>query len=163
MAFLFHEYPFRKLSPIRSKSNDIYLSGWNNTGRSFFSSGSRKKNRDKVFQKNEPGDIGTIGPYRGKPIPYGSADLALLTPNEDIQGDLTIDNPLIQTLIQHHATFRACGATTLYVYLAVGYEDQCNMAFDTKLMKALGECDIELWVSCYERKEEEDGGSLLIS
>ena len=124
---------------------------------------AERKTGIRFSKKNEPGDIGTIGPYRGKPIPYGSADLALLTPKEDIQGDLTIDNPLIQTLIQHHATFRACGATTLYVYLAVGYEDQCNMAFDTKLMKALGECDIELWVSCYERKEEEDGGSLLIS
>lgn len=107
-----------------------------------------------LSKKNEPGEIGKRGRYIGKPIPYGSAEVALVDPKEDIPGNLIFENPLIQTLIQHHATFRACGATDIYIYMAVGYQDQCNMAFDAKLMKTLGECDIELWVSCYEKEEE---------
>lgn len=58
-------------------------------------------------------------------------------------------------LIKHHDTFRICGATTIYIYMAVSYEAQCNMAFDAKLMLALGERNIELWVSCYEKEEKD--------
>ena len=125
-------------------------------GDHFSPSGSREKNGDNFLKKNELGEIGKRGCYIGKPIPYGSAEVALVDPKEDIEGDLTFENPLIQTLIQHHATFRACGATSIYIYMTVGYQDQCNMAFDAKLMKALGECGIDLWVSCYEKEEEDN-------
>jgi len=80
---------------------------------------AERKTRIMLFEKNEPGEIGTRGRYIGKPIPYGSAEIELCDPEEGIQGNLTFEDPLIQTLIQHHGTFRACGATN--IYMAVGY------------------------------------------
>ncbi len=120
-----------------------------------FSPAQAERKTKFIFpNKNESGEIGTRGRYIGQPIPYGAAEIELFDHEKGLQENLTFENPLIQTLIQLHGTFRACGATD--IYMSVAYQNQCNMAFDAKLMKALGECDIELWVSCYEEEGDDD-------
>ncbi len=117
---------------------------------------AERKTGVKFSKKNELGEIGKRGRFIGKPKPYGSAVIELCDPEEGVQGNLRLEDPLIQTLIQHHGTFRTCGATDIHISMAVVYQYQCNMAFDVKLMQALGECNIELWVSCYEEAGDDD-------
>lgn len=126
-----------------------------------FSPGTAEKNTGlSFFRKSEIGEIGTTGIHKGKPLPYGSAELR--PPFEHVYSDHE-HTPycdfglhwMADVLEQHANTFVSCGADPeqMYVSLGVFYQDQCNLSIDPKATRKIGACGIPLYISCYEEDD----------
>lgn len=107
-------------------------------------------------EKNEVGDIGTVGINKNKPIPYGSA--TLYPPEEVINPENYYSgfDWIIGKLSGIVEIARECGADNIYLDLAVYYKYQCNLAFDPSTLSEIAKANISFWVSCYEDDELED-------
>ena len=104
----------------------------------------------KLSNKEEVGDLGRVGIYRNKPLPYGSAYLyppkEALSPMNSYAGfDWLIDK--LEEVIE---IYRDCGADDIYLDLAVYYDEQCNMAFEPETLGKIAKVKIPFWISCYE-------------
>jgi hypothetical protein len=98
-------------------------------------------------KKNEPGEIGTIGRYRGQPIPYGSAELS----DAENGADLMVPNVLFFAAIEKLA--QACvaaGATSVLLHIDVAFTDQCNIEMSHDFISAVGRLGIPVTMSCFE-------------
>ena len=99
-------------------------------------------------KKNERGEPGTSGRYRGSPIPYGSAELAgravqadLVSPDSEFFGAVQILVPACS----------AAGATEMNLHLDVAFSDQCNLEMGPEFIAAVGRLGITLTMSCFEK------------
>ncbi|MGD9729935.1 MAG: hypothetical protein AB7G68_20895 [Nitrospiraceae bacterium] len=102
----------------------------------------------EFVSKDEPGEIGGWGRYKGKRIDYGSARIK---PPETAQSSKAYDERWMVELLEAHIDqFRACGATNIVMYLAVEWEAQCNFEFDAGFLARLAKLNIPLAISCYE-------------
>lgn len=99
--------------------------------------------------KNEPGDFSTIGRYSNKPLPNGRATLDP-TFNISLQGRKSPEEWLVDILLQHIETFRACGATDFILHFDIVWKDQCNLQFDSPFIQKIGKLNIPLTLSCEE-------------
>ena len=101
------------------------------------------------LEKNEPGEIGQIGRFRNKPIPYGSSTLS-----PPFQA--TTENPyygvewLIDIILAKRQFLVIAGAIDIILRLNVYHDGQCNLEFDQGILKKIGDGNIVLTISCYE-------------
>jgi hypothetical protein len=89
--------------------------------------------------QTEPGSIGTIGRYKGKPVPDGSAMLE----GTDLE-------TVVTALHQHFDILRQVGVTDINLTVTLAYTNQCNWEFAPEPLRLLGEMGITLGVTCYE-------------
>lgn len=107
-------------------------------------------------EKNEVGDIGTLGINKDKPIQQGSA--TLYPPKEVISTENYYSgfDWVISKLATVVEASREHGADDIYLDLAVYYKYQCNMAFDPITLAEISKANIPFWISCYEDYKVED-------
>ena len=104
----------------------------------------------KLSMKNEVGDMGTMGRYRGTPIPYGSATLQP-SENQITQNALRW---LLETVKKNLAVFKENGASSITLDLVVLHDGQCNLEFTPDELRSLGELGLPLTLSTSECLEE---------
>ena len=96
--------------------------------------------------KLEVGEIATKGRYRGKPVPYGTAQLE--APEEIPYGESLLW--IIGALEKHLDSFYGMGADTTRIYAGYFYKDQCNFGFGKNELQALAKLNIGFDISCYD-------------
>jgi len=98
--------------------------------------------------KNEPGDIGTTGRYRGHPTPYGAAQIDF--EDEGMTGDMISPESRILDLLERHITaFRNAGAEEIILHLDVTFRTrQCNLEQSPALLARLAALNIYVTISC---------------
>ncbi|MBL8076093.1 MAG: hypothetical protein JNL29_17145 [Nitrospira sp.] len=119
-----------------------------------------EKKTDLYFaRKNEPGEIGNVGRYRGQPIPYGRAVLEAPFNSQTKPGLILPEQWIVDVLSLHIDSLRSCGATSIELDLNVTWQDQCNLAFDASFLQKLAKLSIDFSISCYEGSidEQEEG------
>jgi len=102
----------------------------------------------KLEGKNEIGDIGKIGKYKNKPIPYGSGVFVisnnLLDPSYDHYKKIDLLEKLIPKL-------KSYGVEFMDVLITVAYYNQCNFELSSLLLRRLAALKIPISFSCYEK------------
>lgn len=97
--------------------------------------------------KHEPGIVGTVGRYRGKRVPYGSAEL--VAPEE--YADLAATDQLFLSAVARLAP--ACelgGATSISLHIDAAYRDQCNMDVSPEFLASLARLGVTITMTCFE-------------
>ncbi|WP_444895005.1 hypothetical protein [Microbulbifer sp. SSSA005] len=105
----------------------------------------------RLQDKLELGEISPRGPYRGKPVPYGTAQL-------EVPAEIPYDNRLmwiIRTLEVNLKKLYGCGAEETRIYAGYFYKDQCNFCFNREELSAIAKLDIDFAISCYDISDEE--------
>lgn len=116
-----------------------------------FSPGAVERETGIVFdRKNERGDIGTIGRYRGQPLPYGGATLVLREGGE--RGEM-VPPKAIRLIARNLDIFRQAGATEIQIDVVVAYGGQCNLQMSPGLLRDLAALGIPFTLSCYEDED----------
>lgn len=102
-------------------------------------------------EKIEVGDIGKIGRYKNKMIPYGSACLrAIKTEGACLETAL---KGIVDVLMENIKSFRSHGAESIILHFDVNYDNQCNLEFSPELIKKISILEIPLTISCYKKWE----------
>ncbi|MDI1320487.1 MAG: hypothetical protein PSW75_09905 [bacterium] len=97
--------------------------------------------------REDPGDIGSNGRYRGKPLPSGSASFDVPEKEKDgIRYLHALVYPLLPIL-------RAAGATDFTVSITYHYEDQCALGFDPEETRMLADFECPVHVDCWPEQE----------
>ena len=106
----------------------------------------------RFTEQNDPGVIGTVGRYRGKPLPYGSASYVVpaSVPNADrIKHTVQIMEPIL-------ASIRDAGATDWHVSIGRYYFAQCNEAYSLEELQLIARLGCGFVYSAYSVTEEEE-------
>lgn len=102
----------------------------------------------QFVRKEEPGDIGVWGQNKDKGNDLGSARIE--APKHEEYSSAYDERWMVELLETHIDQFRACGATSIVMYLDVEWEAQCNFEFDAGFLARLAKLNIPLAISCYE-------------
>ncbi|ULA66706.1 MAG: hypothetical protein LZF62_140006 [Nitrospira sp.] len=105
--------------------------------------------------KNEPGEIGSIGRYKGLPRPYGMAILKAPFDSATMTGSQMPEEWIADALTQHIKFIRSCGATEIHVSITVAWKGQCNLGFRKDFLSKIGQLNVPMSVSCYEGDHKE--------
>lgn len=121
---------------------------------------------DLTLKGHEPRALGSTGKYKGRPVPWGKANLELPWPPVGVECSGSPDE--FDTLTQLPAslnllrslevvpTLRRFGATDIILWVIVEYRDQCNMELSPALLAALAGLGVPVAISCY-LMDGEDG------
>jgi hypothetical protein len=94
--------------------------------------------------KNEVGEIGKFGKYKGRPVPYGSAEFS------------TFDADKLAIILDENIKkLRLYHAETIVLHLDVYHDGQCNIELSRDFIKKISDIQIPLTISCYATDEEE--------
>ena len=115
-------------------------------GENFSPAAVEKATGLKFAVKNEPNEMGSVGRYANKPIPYGASTLES---DVKIEQGSTLD-ALLDLLEQHASTFRKYGAEDIVLHCDVFHDGQCNFEFSPKQVARIAKAGVALTVSCYE-------------
>ncbi len=119
---------------------------------SFVASGKtfRPSTIDVPFSEREdPGDIGKLGRYRGVPVPIGSASFNV--PESEEEGIRYLHGlvfPLIPVL-------RASGATDFFIHITYQYDHQCALGYDAEEMRMLADFGCEVMIDCWRHDDDD--------
>ncbi|MDC0357839.1 hypothetical protein OAO01_03415 [Oligoflexia bacterium] len=105
-------------------------------------------------EKNEKGEIGKVGKYRGIPYPYGSASFDVHSPDECISGEW--DSPLdimLDLLAENYTKIRKSGVAEVTILLNIYYVGQCNCSINRQQMQQMIDMEVDFGVSCYADDE----------
>ena len=94
---------------------------------------------------NEPHEIGTIGRYRGIPIPYGSAIIQL---SENPQEWDALDE-MLSFLKERISIYKAAGTEEMTLSLSIFHDGQCNFGFTRDELKLIHDLNVDIMISCY--------------
>lgn len=100
-------------------------------------------------KKNERGDIGDCGRYKGQPIPYGSGDLREPSDNSDL---VIPSDAFFKALNILVPVCRKAMADSMLLHIDVAFEDQCNMELSEHFLRAVSKLGIPVTVSCFGEK-----------
>jgi hypothetical protein len=106
----------------------------------------------KLSDKLEVGDITKKRIHKGKPLTFGSGPLH--TP-DDIPNDERV-MWIVNALEGKLETFYECGAEKTRIYAGYFYKHQCNFSFSKEDFQGIAKLNIDFWVSCYDRSDDED-------
>ena len=120
-------------------------------GENFSPALAEKETGVSLDDKIEVGDIGKIGRYKDKRIPYGSACLRLIEmKGESLETTLKV---MTDILMEHIDSFRSNGTDSITLHFDVNYENQCNLEFSPELIKRISTLGVPLTISCYHEYE----------
>jgi hypothetical protein len=92
------------------------------------------------------GTVGNAGPYKGRPIPFGRATLAL---PDDAESRESLQS-LCEIAIQLKPSFESAGADTFKLWVLREYENQCNEALSPDELRLIASLGCTLCYSAYE-------------
>jgi hypothetical protein len=110
---------------------------------------SKIKFKEKIIcTANDPGDIGNIGKYKNKKIPYGY--LAFEVPKQINEENKL--NVMLKLIKKYKNEFIQNGAKSIVLHIVwVGI--QGNMEFNTKELKSIAELEIPLTITYVYNKD----------
>ena len=103
----------------------------------------------RFAEKQEPGDLGLSGRFKGKPTPYGFATLQ--PPDETWNEDKKL-TWLLDAALPHVETLKRLGADWNRVHIDYAYTAQCNLAFEPELIAKLARLGLPFTISCYREE-----------
>ena len=112
---------------------------------------AEKRTGLSFIKKLVPGDIGKIGRYKNKPLPYGASSLEAPADVDSFDTIIWIANALkgkVQVLEE-------CGADDIHFLIAFYYKDQCNCVLSAEELKAIAETGLDFHFSCYDISKNE--------
>lgn len=116
------------------------------TGSSFSPTRVESETGIVFSSKNEPGDLGRIGRYRGVPTPYGSADFVGQAEQADL---VNPNNELFRAIEALVPASKSAGATDMNLHLDVAFSDQCNLEMGPDFIATVGRLGVALTISCF--------------
>lgn len=96
--------------------------------------------------KNEVGELGTIGKYRGREIPYGSGTIN----SPEVADDLS-NSRVLHVICDNLDKLYAIGLEDIMFTLIFEYDEQCNFELSYDFMSQFVQLGIALSISCYKR------------
>jgi hypothetical protein len=118
-------------------------------GTSFSPSTAERETGLPFHFKNEVGEIGSLGRYRGESLPYGSS--TLFPPYQATKDNAAYGTEwLADVVLKHRAQYEAAGATEMTLSLRVIHDGQCNLEFSPQLLRKIANSGMLLILSCYE-------------
>jgi len=123
----------------------------NISGPLFSPSMAESKTGISLINKNEPGEIASMGLFRCKPLPCGDGQLV-----PDGSAELPYGGrfeQLVGTIEKHIEELKQCGATEFLLSMDVCYDSQCNLEFTPSEMGRISRLGIPLAISCYSGEE----------
>jgi len=120
-------------------------------GETFSPKEAEKSTGLNLVDKLEVGEIAIRGRYRGKPVPYGTAQLEV--PDDIPYGERLLW--IIGVLEIHLDSLYSMGADTTRIYAGYFYKDQCNFGFGKNELLALAKLNIDFDISCYDATDDE--------
>lgn len=103
-------------------------------------------------EQHDPGVIGTVGRYRGKPVPYGSASYVV---PPSILNTQRIRHA-VQTIEPVLAAIRAAGATDCHISIDRYYYAQCNEEYSLEELQLITRLGCGFTYSAYSVSEDEE-------
>ncbi len=106
----------------------------------------------RFSEQHDPGIIGTLGRYRGQPVPYGSASYRVppSVPNaERIRHIVHIIEPLLPAI-------REAGATDWHISIGRFYYAQCNEEYSLEELQLIARLGCGFIYSAYSVSEAEE-------
>lgn len=103
-------------------------------------------------EQHDPGLIGTVGRYRGQPLPYGSASYIVPSsiPNTDhIRHTVQTIEPIL-------ASIRAAGATDWHISIGRYYQAQCNEEYSLEELQLIARLGCGFIYSAHSVTEDEE-------
>jgi len=100
-----------------------------------------------LASSNRPGDLGSVGRYRAKPLPYGSATLTPIK-SSVMEFDETEVCQFLAGIARNLETIRNAGGEDIHLDIAVTYRDQCNFEIGPTALGLLGKLGLTVSVSC---------------
>lgn len=97
-------------------------------------------------EREDPGEMGKRGRYRGVPVPVGSATFCV-PESEGIRYLHETVAPLLPAL-------RAAGATEFFIHITYHHDGQCALGFTAEEMRMLADLGCEVSVDCWREDEE---------
>ncbi|MBI5324577.1 MAG: hypothetical protein HZB41_04780 [Ignavibacteriae bacterium] len=118
-------------------------------GENFSPGKLEKKIKYNFTEKTEIGDIGSKGRYKDKPIPYGLVEVfppdELLDENEIVQLEW-----IIEFLEKNQLQISKSNIDDIRIMVSIFYETQCDMSFDSDLLRRIGKLNMDLNICCYK-------------
>jgi hypothetical protein len=116
-------------------------------GESFSPLAAQKISDLPLSEQCEVGQLGKVGRFQGKPIPYGACVLRFAEMNSLPYGPRL--EQMIGSLEKNIDSLRKCGAQDFILRLVVSYKTQCNLEFSPLEMIKLAVMGIQFTISCY--------------
>jgi hypothetical protein len=96
----------------------------------------------KYSSSHDPGVIGSLGRYRGIPIPYGSADFDV---PEEVAEKIAYVH---QRVVPYLSAMREAGAQEFWLHISYHYDAQCALEFSPEELKMISALNCELNIDC---------------
>jgi len=121
-------------------------------GEAFRPTEAEEQSGIRFSEKNEIGDVGKSGRYRGKPQPYGFGSLETEITDSDLEVPL---KRFLEQVQQGLPVWRSLGADSIHLQIDVFYEHQCNLELSESLISALHALRLSVALSCYHEEKAE--------
>lgn len=94
-------------------------------------------------EREDPGEMGKRGRYRGVPVPVGSATFCV--PESESEGIRYLHETVVPLL----PVLRAAGATEFFIHITYHHDGQCALGFTAEEMRMLADLGCEVSVDCW--------------
>ncbi len=116
------------------------------TGDKFSPAAFENINSIRIVDAHEPGALGRVGRYRGKPIPYGSATIEV---SDRAEKDWSRFDDLLTVVENSIVALREAGADEISILCSLYHDGQCNFAFTQDRLRRIAALKVDLPISCY--------------
>ena len=106
----------------------------------------------RFTQKSERGVLATTGRYKGRPLPYGWAELEATAPGDFL---MTVDGPFFEAAEALTRAALTQGEVDVRLHVDVEHDDQCHLELAPGVLAAVSRLGVPLTMSCYEKGEKE--------
>jgi hypothetical protein len=118
-------------------------------GEEFSPSLAVKKLGIELYDNTEPGEITSRGRWMGKPSPFGFGTIKLKAKGSYQEGL----EEILDILKSNLKNLKSLGGNVDYICIDIFYKQQCNLEFNPKELKMIGDMGIPLCISCCESEE----------
>jgi hypothetical protein len=104
----------------------------------------------KFNKKNEVGDIGQRGRFKGKPYSFGHA---ILEAPEEIENWEKLAW-LLDRILPYKDALNRFGVTDGKVHVTYAYDSQCNLEYEPEIMEKIAKLGLVFTITCYQDESE---------
>lgn len=102
----------------------------------------------KFDVKNEVNEIGIVGKYKGRQVPFGSGTIKSLADKDEL-----CEKYVLNLVHEYIYELKDIGVEEIIFSIAIEYEEQCNFELDRDFITKLASLGVPLGISCYRQTE----------